>query len=204
MKCSWNAMNGMKKESAHLVVQGKTWTFAKRIKFLKVWIRCVLVCYIYAIGLYFYLNYFAIIMLLRIICKCFIFLGILPTIYTRFYRFLFFILNSDLLVVLCSRYTGWCRNIPDTNPRWLRPCFDPSLSTMPTETPDEVSRGNYITPDETLFIRRTILISSLECLQMVKNLRNSFVDPSCLGQTRDHTDNLPKRSILTSVSFKVK
>lgn len=89
MKCPWNAMNGMKKESAHLVVQGKTWTFAKRIKFLKVWIRCVLVCYIYAIGLYFYLNYFAIIMLLRIICKCFIFLGILPTIYTRFYRFFF-------------------------------------------------------------------------------------------------------------------
>lgn len=121
-----------------------------------------------------------------------------------FIGFFFFILNSDLLVVLCSRYTGWCRNIPDTNPRWLRPCFDPSLSTMPTETPDEVSLGNYITPDETLFIRRTILISSLECLQMVKNLRNSFVDPSCFGQTRDHTDNLPKRSILTSVSFKVK
>lgn len=149
-------------------------------------------------------------MLLRIICKCFIFLGILPTIYTSFYGvfssffFLFFILNSDLLVVLCSRYTGWCRIIPNTNPRWLRPCFDPSLSTMPTETPDEVSLENYITPDETLFIRRTILISSLECLQMVKNLRNSFVDPSCFGQTRDHTDNLPKRSILTSVSFKVK
>lgn len=114
----------------------------------------------------------------------------------------FFILNSDLLVVLCSRYTGWCRNIPDTNPRWLRPCFDSSLSTMPTETLDDVSLGNYVTQEETFFIQRTILISSQDCLQLVTNLKNSFVNPSCLGQQT--TNNLPKRSILTNVSFKIK
>lgn len=72
------------------------------------------------------------------------------------YKFLcfFFILNSDLLVVLCSRYTGWCRNMPDTNPRWLRLCFDSSLSTMPTETLDDVSLGNYITPEKNVLYKK--------------------------------------------------
>lgn len=200
MKCSWAALNGMKKESARLVVSGKTWTFAKRIKILKVWVRCVLDCYIYAIGLYFFKIIFTIIMLLRIICKCFIFLGVLPTIYTNFHVFSLFWIQickwfcvADIRVgaeICQTQIQDGCVFVLII----LCPQCPQKLWTMFLLEITLLQR-------KTFFIQRTILISSQECLQMVTKLKNSFVNPSCLGQPT--TNNLPKRSILTSVSVKI-
>lgn len=142
----------------------------------------------------------SIIMLLRFLCK------FLNTYYTKnhvikFLQIVSFIVYIDLTAVFGGKHIGLSRTVnTETNPRWLRPCFDSSLSTI-ASIEDDAPVG-VTAPDETHFIRRRLIVSSQECLQMVIDLRDSFVYPSCLrnGEKRQSSQRLN----VTNVSIYIK
>lgn len=102
-------------------------------------------------------------------------------------------------MVVSGIFWVWDRVLTmETNPRWLRPCYDPFLPTVNYGTSDESLHEDF-TEEDSRYIQRHIVTYAQECSEIVMNLKHAFTISSCLS--RSERGHFHRGYLLTTVSI---